>query len=141
MIAFQSKIADSELLVQRYSYQEHERTITKRVTILGIFTAGLLIIVSLMTIQMDHCKPYPIIFFCKSDQLKVSLNNTLPDFIVFVWVLIVYSIILLVFYRRLKNNLDAKYQTHKWDYATQAAGMMTFIILKIALDFLLYHYS
>ena len=112
MIAFQSKIADSELLVQRYAYQEHERTITKRVTILGIFTALLLILVSLMTVQMDHCKPYPIIFFCKSDQLKVSLNNTLPDFIVFVWVLIVYSIILLVFYRRLKNNLDAKYQKH-----------------------------
>jgi len=59
---------------------------------------------------------------------------------VYVWVFLIYSVILFVFYRRLKNNLDAMYHSHKWIYAVQALGMMTFIVLKIILDFLLYHF-
>ena len=51
-----------------------------------------------------------IIFFCKSsDTLSVNLNFTGPDLCVFLTVFIVYSIILIVFYIRLKNNLYTQY--------------------------------
>jgi len=45
LIAFQAKIQDEDLLVQRYAYQEHERVIENRVKVLSIFTALVLVLV------------------------------------------------------------------------------------------------
>merc|ERR1712228_1060071 len=63
MIAFQANVPDSELLVQRFAYQELERSIEKWCRVFAIISIAAMFLVEIYSVQFPYCAD-GVIFTC-----------------------------------------------------------------------------
>ena len=101
MIDFQAKLADSELMVQRYAYQEKERSILARSKVLAAVCLVIMFVVEMYTIKFPKCAG-KILFTCSTTSVLRVTTDPLPDVLFFSFTEIVYFIIYIRFMYGLK---------------------------------------
>jgi len=77
------------------------------------------------------CCDNSLIFSCTNDNRLKYDYKPLPGLIFYAGVLVVYIVIQIIFFCRMRVNAHAKYQSHFWRYFWQALGMENFLMNQI----------